>query len=174
MRMRSIADFGCTKRARKGQGFLGAETRAGSSFRSSWFLQTYRLEKTDETGGVDTQSIEHILHGSVDRRSLPLKRVRNELGVEVTQSAEERTRPHYGDRIGLQSRSGEILHVRVLELVPFVGLLHFPSPFPGIRDQVRVPFQRGLLRLQTPGLIGATVPTHLAHAYGLPMKPPRS
>jgi len=111
MRMRSIADFGCTKRARKGQGFLGAETRSGSSFRSSWFLQAYRLEKTDETGSVDIQSIEHILHGSVDRRSLPLKRVRNKLGVEVIQIAEKRTRPHYGDRIGLQRCSGEILYV---------------------------------------------------------------
>ena len=62
----------------------------------------------------------------------------------------------------------------VLEQEPFVGLLHFPLPFPDIRDQVRGPFQRGLLGLRTPGLIGAPVPTHLAQASGLPMKPPRS
>src|ERR1035441_1675050 len=52
MGMRTVTDFGCTKRARKGQGLRGVETGSGSSFRSSWFLQAYRLEKLTKPGAL--------------------------------------------------------------------------------------------------------------------------
>jgi hypothetical protein len=40
---------------------------------------------------------------------LPLNRVRNKFGVELIQVAQERTRSHCGDRIGLQRCSLALL-----------------------------------------------------------------
>ncbi len=95
---------GCTRCApsfRSNIERIGTADRSRSSFRFSGIVRAYGPEKTDETGRVDAQSIEHVLRSSVDRRSLPLKRVRNKLGVELKEVAEERTRPQYSDRIGI-------------------------------------------------------------------------
>lgn len=81
------------------------------SFRSFRAGGTDRLEKTDEPGCIDAQSLEHVLDSLIDRGSLPRKRVRNGFRVQIVEVPQERTRSHRRDRIRIQSCSREVLHV---------------------------------------------------------------